>query len=216
MLVLLAIIWTLGMAAISSFWPPRYLAPVVPLALIVAAWAIDAFARRLARYAPAGRRNLASNVIVATCLVIVALPALRSQAAFISNPPASPMSAGYLTGLASGYGYEEAASYLQQLGREMGQFQAVALHVGNYTRLKAYAERSLWPRLRQVHVVDGRSRSPDEQMAILRSWLNDAEITYVILEKPGQALQDAFPDAVLVQEFVRPGGVDSLQMWRVD
>ena len=96
--------------------------------------------------------------------------------------------------------------------------QVVLLHVGDYTRLKAYLATDLTDRVRQVHLVDRQSQDTAAQMAHLAAWVNDAVFTYVVTESVtafDAHWQSRFPQAELMAVFALPDSDRTAQIWRL-
>jgi hypothetical protein len=224
LLALLSGLYVLIFVLTSDIITPRYFFPALPLLVILLAWgltgALDAAAGWLRGRLPRWRPVALSGLLVGlTALVVLALVA-PSSLPLLFHPQAAPaeIRAGCVEEVTSGYGFQEAATYLDQAIAASGETaQVVTLHVSDHARLLAYAPPTLRPMLRQVHIVDGVNRSPAEQPAILQSWLPDAVNTYVLagFQPWDAAFSQAFPQAALVRSFPRPGGETAVKVYLI-
>jgi len=160
----------------SDFIVPRYFFPALPFLVIITAWALTKASELVTEWIqnkiPQPRHNTMSIGLygLATVFVLALTVPLDVSIAFKPQTVPSSIRMGLVEGITSGYGFKEAAAYLEQTILESGETsQVIALHVSDYERLLAYASPTLRPMLRQVHIVDRRNRSVSEQIAILRS-----------------------------------------------
>lgn len=160
----------------SDFIVPRYFFPALPFLVIITAWALTKALELVTEWIqnkiPQPRHNTMSIGLygLATVFVLALTVPLDVSIAFKPQTVPSSIRMGLVEGITSGYGFKEAAAYLEQTILESGETsQVIALHVSDYERLLAYASPTLRPMLRQVHIVDRRNRSVSEQIAILRS-----------------------------------------------
>jgi hypothetical protein len=226
-LALLAGLWLVIFVVASGWWVPRYALPALPAAIVIVAWGIVAGLDRCAsswlearwpgRRAKAGLRCLNAAVVLGVMCLVAPL-----DLAIIFHPESASLAkvdrSQYVEGAASGYGFPEAAAYLEQKLAEDGAAQVVSVHVSDYARLRAYAAPSLHPRTHQVQIVDGRNEDEAGQIKALESWLQGASTTYVLTGSGAQwtlEWQRAFPNAELVASFSKPGGTDAVEIRRI-
>ena len=69
-----------------------------------------------------------------------------------------------------------------------------------------------------MQIVSGQNQDGAQQMAQLRAWLTEAGVTYVVAGSETQWAGDwqaAFPQAVVVGQFPKPGAQDSALILRI-
>jgi hypothetical protein len=217
-------LWLAIFVSAAGFWVPRYVWPVLPALLLLLGWgaasALERLVARLGKPFGQARLQLVGLCLGAAAVVALALLTMRLTGAILMNPSSGRLPdidrQGYVTRFGSGYGFPEAAAYLgAALPSRATTTQVVALTVNDEARLRAYLPPALWPRLRQVHIVGGQNQDSAHQMALLRAWLPDAGVTYVIVASGiqwGPDWQQAFPQAILDQKFPKPGGEDAVEV----
>ena len=216
----------------SEVFFPRYVFPALPPLVVVLAGTLarglEWLVARIhdSRYSVLPWRNqvTTSRALYGLIAAFVLALTIPFHVTILFQPDAAVLPEAdrhqYVEGMGSGYGLREAAAFLDQnipASNEMAQ--VVTLHVGDHERLEAYASPALRPALRQVHIVDGRSRNVAEQIDILRSWLSQAVNTYVVVGHRGTwstVWREAFPQARLIRSFSKPGGKDAVEIYFVE
>ncbi len=222
-----AALWLAIFVSVAGYWVPRYVWPVLPMLVLILGWGaaslIDRLANRLSRL---GQPAPAPWIPAALGLAVVVMAA-GSTAPFVTtllnNPASAPLPAidrqGYVASFGSGYGLPEAASYLRgAIAPDAANWQVITLTISDEARLRAYLPARLWPHLRQVQIVGGQNQDSAQQIARLRAWLAEAGVTYVVDGSKTQWAgdwQSAFPLAVVVGQFPKPGAQDSALILRI-
>jgi 4-amino-4-deoxy-L-arabinose transferase-like glycosyltransferase len=222
-LALLAGMWAGATMLTSNMLPSRYLLPALYPSLIMMGWVITLagkhLAALLARYLPVLSLPTWRGIVVVTFTFTLLWTTYPMNRRTLSGDPTTELAAGYTNGFGSGHGLEKAATLLaQQLATTQDPAQIVLMHVGDYTRLKAYMDRIWWPRIRQTHLVNRIAISPAEQRNILTQWLEDAPITYVVVESARNwdtNMRTIFPQAERIAHFDKPGGLDAVEIWQI-
>jgi hypothetical protein len=220
-------LWLAIFVGVAGFWVPRYVWPALPPLLLLLGWGVAIVVERLAawitRRAGQAQPRWIYPGLGGTLVLGLAILTSPLDRAIVADPTAARLPAedrqAYVTYFGSGYGMPEAAAYLSgALAAGATSTQVVALTINDEARLRAYLPPVLWPRLRQVHIVGGINQDGVQQMARLRAWLPDADLTYVIVASGlqwGTTWQQAFPQAVLDRQFPKPGGEDAVEVWRM-
>lgn len=211
-LAALVILWFSAMLCTATFLPERNWTPALYIAAIVVGWGVAEVATAISQWDGAHfacRKAIFAGITGAVLLVFAILMLPSDQSIITIN--SRELEQSCLEGLSA------AADYLtDHLLYE--DAQVVLLHVGDYTRLKAYLPHDLIGRVRQVHLVDRRSQDITAQMAYLAEWSNDTAVTYVVVESAanfGAAWQTSFPLARRVAEFAIPDSDYPTQIWRL-
>jgi len=212
-LAVLVVAWFVSMTVTAaSMFPERYLTPVLYLATVVAAWGMTESALALGNWGQAHptQWNVASGILAGSMLAVLTAfmaPAALDRIVLTPTDLAQIEQEGLLA----------AAGYLApRLPAE--DAQVILVHVGDYTRLKAYLPPTLRGRVRQVHLVQRQSRDVNAQITYVADWAQAAAVTYVVVESAanfGPAWQASFPDAQLVAEFPIIGANYPTQVWRL-
>jgi 4-amino-4-deoxy-L-arabinose transferase-like glycosyltransferase len=112
-------------------WYSRYLLPMIPLLVVLAARTLTDLASLLAQNTRLGHRHA---WLTALCLFAL-LPSLAFDYQLITDPSHTPFTPvdrwQYITGWASGYGLAETVAWLQQKAAEKGAFVVITdIHSG--------------------------------------------------------------------------------------
>ncbi len=196
---------------------PRYLLPALPPLVLLMGWAAAGLLARVASAVSGGSTRRAERVRVvldwtaAGFLLSLTLPFARTlftEPHALSLPSVDRVQ--YVEGWASGFGFPAAARYLgDTLGRDPAA-AAVALHVADGMRLRAYDSHGvLAARLEQVQIAARRTLDLAEQLRRLQRRVAAASRTYVVVNHRrtwSEGFARHFPDAVEVAAFPRPGG----------
>jgi 4-amino-4-deoxy-L-arabinose transferase-like glycosyltransferase len=114
-----------------DMWYSRYLLPIIPLLVVLAARTLTDLASLLAQNTRLGHRQV---WLTALCLLAL-LPSLAFDYQLIRDPSHAPFTPidrwQYITGWASGYGLAETVAWLQQEAAEKGAFVVITdIHSG--------------------------------------------------------------------------------------
>ncbi len=194
---------------------PRYLLPALPPLVLLMGWAAAELLARTAEVAsggmtrPARRVRIVLDWAAAGVLVLLTLPFART---LFAQPEALRLPAldraQYVEGWPSGFGFQAAASYLAGALGEDPAAAAVALHVADGIRLRAYDSSGvLGARLEQIQIADRQTLAPAERLHRLRRRVASASRTYVVVNHRDawtERLARHFPHAALVAAFPRP------------
>lgn len=211
-LALMVALWWLLMLVTATFLPERYWTPVFYLAAVVAGWSSCALASRSAQWLRLRppRAQTAFWIALSMLLLVLAAFMLPADWAMIDVTAEERQ-------LYQAQGLPAAANFLSEHLRHEDA-QVVLLHVGDYTRLKAYLPADLAGRVRQVHLIDRQSQDTAAQMEHLAAWVKDTPFTYVVTELVtafDARWQARFPQAELVAEFTLSASDSATQIWRL-
>jgi hypothetical protein len=218
-----ATFWTAAFLPIADFWVPRYLAPILPCALLLMAWALagllDRWAGWAARRLPgwAGRWAL-SGAYAAACVAIVALAA-GPAGSFLADPRGARFPPEdrqqYVEGRGSGYGLPEAVALAQSLMMAHPESRLLTLSVHDAGRVFAYLPRSLHHRAEQVHIIGGRNQSDAQRLEHVLGAARQGQHIYLLTGSTVDwppAWQAAMPQAAVLARFDKPGGRDAVEV----
>jgi hypothetical protein len=104
--------------AVSKVWYPRYLMPVIPSLLMLAARPVDSLYQWLGHFP---RTAAWRPIIVSVVVILVLLPAFFTDFWLLAEPPRAPLHAEerrqYIEGWPNTYGLAEAGDYVESLAR---------------------------------------------------------------------------------------------------
>ena len=227
LLAAFSFLWLAIFLVIASYWVPRYVWPVLPMLVLILGWGAAELVKRLGAWIASPFKPVGHVWIRPALGAAVVLVAAVTTAPFVStllvNPSGAPLPEidrqAYVTNFGSGYGFPEAAVFLSRLAAPGApSWQIIALTISDEARLRAYLPASLWPRLRQVQIVDRQNQDSGQQMARLRAWLPGAALTYIVVGSNLQwaaEWQAAFPQAAVAAQFPKPGGQDAVTVLRI-
>lgn len=129
--VLLMMTPTVYILLAGDIWYSRYLLPIIPLLVILAARALTDLASLLAQSTRLGHRQ----VWLASLSLLVLLPSLAFDHQLITDPSHTPFTPvdrwQYITGWPSGYGLAETVAWLKQEAAEKGPLVVITdVHSG--------------------------------------------------------------------------------------
>jgi hypothetical protein len=204
---------------------PRYLLPVLPELLLIAAWALDSLLGHIEKRASRTEtRYLLARwpiyVLAVGCALVLA-PALYFDATILVRPLSAPLPLAdrlqYIEGAASGFGLAEAAGYLERtVATSPSTVQILTAHVGDYERLLAYLSPAVRDRVRIPRSGGLEYETGGDPRQMAKSQLAVADKTYLLLgwNRWNSAWANAFPGAVLDASFQKPGQSDEpVQVW---
>jgi 4-amino-4-deoxy-L-arabinose transferase-like glycosyltransferase len=214
-LVLALSVQWLFFAFVSEIWYPRYLLPLAPFIVLLAAYAIHALTKLSTR--------MTWKVVIVIGSVGLLWPALYTDFWLLADPSRAPLhpdeSRQYITGWPSGYGLMEVSSIIRRLADE---YPSIYI---------AYTESVMARRGLRYYLPDPppnvtfKSFDPFEGGTIEK--LNDmaaSRPTFVILNTAHEkGLDDffrnpeAFPQALHMFQVTRPGGLTTwdIYQWRI-
>lgn len=219
--------WLALFVPIAEYWVPRYMLPVLPLAILLMAWTGEAGCRALGRHL-AGQLPTSSHRWIVPLpyligLMVLAVAAAPLTLAVIANPEAAPWAAedrvAFVEGYGAGYGFSEAAAYLDARIADNPTLKLIAMDIKDAERLRVYLSPEAAARVEQMHIVNGQNQTTPQMIARVQGALAPGVVTYLLMGSREQwtpGWQAALPQAVLEQAFDRPGGRDAVLLFRVD
>jgi hypothetical protein len=222
--------WPLTLAALSTLafffltagmdkFFARYILPAFPFLLILAARSLVALANWLAGRLPSPTRLIRSGLLVGLVL-LVCLPAIRSDYLLLTNPPGFPWLPRdrqlFVDGPLAGYGVIDAAAYLHQHADQLGMI-IVVKRTDNQKRTGAWGYY-----LNQANIIlDPINLKYTDPQELIQSLHNAPAPVFVVLDRPSEDLYAAdfvdgpyAPYTTLVATFPRPGGASRIEIYR--
>ncbi|MFQ5577075.1 MAG: ArnT family glycosyltransferase [Anaerolineae bacterium] len=186
-----------------SIWFSRYLLPIAPIIVVLAAQALHELGGLLAQRVGREGRQVWQTALCLLCL----LPALTFDYRLITGPDRAPFTPAdrwqYVSGWPSGYGLPEAVVWLEQAAVRQGGATVVSISYQGPTRegMSIYLQRSA----ANVQLIElGGDDSPEESL----SWLVVAQSKPLALllnepnDRPSAAVDALCPETLAV--FERP------------
>jgi hypothetical protein len=193
----------------------HYLLPVLPFCVLAMAHALVVVGSRL----PSRLRAVA----IATVLAAIAARAAPFWSALWTDPASAPFASTerrhYIDGRWSGYGFPEAARWIErELASDApGAAVVAAVHLADYERLALYVDAEMRRAIVQVQ-VERRTVPLGRRIDRMRSLAASRQRVLVVVGSASRwsgAWREAFPSAVRRAAFPRPEGEEYVEVWEL-
>ena len=183
--------------------------PALPPLVAVTALRADTWLGALS--ARTGRSQSRVQKLAVALALALLLPCVWRATRIVASPRSANLVRvdrwQYLEGWPSGFAFSEAALHLDDLLSGEPTASVVALHIGDFVRLRAYDPTGrITERLHQIQVADGSSLPPEEQRRRLDLIAAASSFTYLVLSDSGawsRQWQPQLPRAIREAAFPR-------------
>jgi len=221
MLVAVAAAVIVPLIALSRIWFPRYLLPTLPVVLMLSAVSFEALVRRVS--AAFSHRPAFANAVTVAVFGLVVVSAVVTDYRLVTSPPDAQLPdverRQYFTTWPSGYGTDQAATFLRQEGEHASDGIIVVCPESPGAHWALHFLLRADPGIDVRYQPVGRD---DVSHQRLRRWAVEKP-TFVVLDRPpvngadGQRPDVEYIQSIasFVRTYQRPGGASSVAVYRV-